>query len=124
MNGHRLLADTNTLVYLDRGSKKATASLQGKEVFISFITEIELLGFPGLTTEKLRELEVMLASMQVIDMSARQKQIAIRLKQSRKIKTPDAIIAAASIEYDIPLLTADKSLTSIPGLTCILFEVS
>ena len=123
MNGNKVLADTNTIMYLDKGSTKAAASLEGKEVYISFITEIELLGFPGLSSGKLRELRAMLASMHVIDMSQRQKEIAIRLKQSRRIKTPDAIIAAASIEYDIPLLTADKALNNIPGLTCILFEV-
>ena len=123
MSGNKVLVDTNSLIYLDGGSETVAAHLEGNEVIISFISEIELLGFPGLSTEKLRQLESMLASMRILDMNHRQKQIAIRLRQTKKMKTPDAIIAAAAIENDLPLLTADKGFNNIPGLTCILFEV-
>jgi predicted nucleic acid-binding protein len=119
----KILADTNTLIYLDSGNREVASLLQDKEISISFITEIELLGFPQLGKEKLTQLETMIASMFIIEMSGFQKKIAIELKRKRKLKTPDAIIAAAAIEKSIPILTADKIFTKIPELQCILFEV-
>jgi predicted nucleic acid-binding protein len=119
----RILADTNTLIYLDNGNIEVASLLKGKEISISFITEIELLGFATLSRSKLLQLKEMIAGMYVIEMNSLQKQIAIELKQKRKLKTPDAIIAAAAIEKNIPLLTADKAFTKIPELACILFEV-
>ena len=61
--------------------------------------------------------------MYIIEMTGLQKQITLDLKQKRKLKTPDAIIAAAAIERNIPLITADKAFGKISGLQCILFEV-
>jgi predicted nucleic acid-binding protein len=82
-----------------------------------------LLGFAGLTRAKHQQLKEMISGMYIVEMNSLQKQIAIELKQKRKLKTPDAIIAAATIEKNIPLLTADKAFAKIPELACILFEV-
>ena len=45
MNGSRIASDTNVILYLMNGEKDAVELLQGKEVWLSFITEIELLSF-------------------------------------------------------------------------------
>ena len=119
----KILADTNTLIYLDSGNAEVATLLKGKEIYISFITEIELLGFSGLSRAKLVQLKEMIAGMYIIEMTSLQKQITIELKQKGKLKTPDAIIAAAAIERNIPILTADKAFGKIPELQCILFEV-
>ena len=50
-------------------------------------------------------------------------QTTIRVKQKRKIKVPDAIIAATAIENNLPLLTADTAFTSVADLNCILIEL-
>ena len=42
MTAERILVDTNVLVYHLGGRADATRALQGVEVHISFITEIEL----------------------------------------------------------------------------------
>ena len=119
----KILADTNTLIYLDSGNLEVAALLKDKEIYISFITEIELLGFSMLSRAKLLQLKEMIAGMYIIEMTGLQKQITLDLKQKRKLKTPDAIIAAAAIERNIPLITADKAFGKISELQCILFEV-
>ena len=43
MNGERVVADTSALIHLLDGNAEATHVLQGCEVFVSFITELELL---------------------------------------------------------------------------------
>jgi len=53
MSGNdRLLVDTNISIFLLDGNPKAAKFLEGKTLFFSFITEIELLGFPGITAEE------------------------------------------------------------------------
>ena len=45
MNGSdKWLVDTNILIYLLQGNRKIAELLSGKLIFISVITEIELLG--------------------------------------------------------------------------------
>jgi predicted nucleic acid-binding protein len=51
-----------------------------------------------LSRSKIAQLKEMISGMYVIDMNSLQKQIAIELRQKRKLKTPDAIIAAAAIK--------------------------
>jgi predicted nucleic acid-binding protein len=50
------------------------------------------------------------------------KEQTIQLKKEYNIKLPDAIIAATSIIYKIPLVTADKSFSKIEALDLILIE--
>ena len=57
MSGSKILADTNTLIYLDKGLTNVAAMLDNKELCVSFITEIELLGFYRLGKEKIKHLE-------------------------------------------------------------------
>jgi len=47
MSGSKLLFDTNA-VLLILGSEKVFSSLEGKELFVSFITELELFSYPDL----------------------------------------------------------------------------
>ncbi len=43
----------------------------------------------------------------------------IELRRSERLKTPDAIIVATALHLGVPLVTADKRLTHIPGLQII-----
>ncbi len=119
----KLLVDTNILIYLDGGSENAAKALVDRNLFLSFISEIQLLGTPALSKNKIRDLEKMMDSFEVIEFSNNLKRKTIELKQKLKIKVPDAIIAATAIEYNLPLLTSDKSFLGIPELYCVLFEV-
>jgi predicted nucleic acid-binding protein len=51
MTDERVLVDTNVLIHQNNGNKAIEKLLQGKKVHISFITEVELLSFPGDTSD-------------------------------------------------------------------------
>jgi predicted nucleic acid-binding protein len=51
------------------------------------------------------------------------KESTILLKQKYSVKLPDAIIAATSIVYEVPLVTADKGFSKINELDVILIEI-
>jgi predicted nucleic acid-binding protein len=42
MNGDSLLIDTNVALYLLSGNKRLAESLNNSQIYISFITELEL----------------------------------------------------------------------------------
>lgn len=45
MSGKEILADTNILLYLLNGNDTLMQLLHGKIIYVSFITELELIGF-------------------------------------------------------------------------------
>jgi predicted nucleic acid-binding protein len=122
MNGSSLLLDTNIALYLLSGDRTIADLLHNKTIFISFITELELLGYTNLTLEEQKQVENFLAEAIIVDVNSEIKRIAITFWKSSKIKLPDAIIAASSTYLNIPLLTADKELAKLTGTTIILYE--
>jgi len=54
MSGNKLFLDTNILLYLLQGDATLTEVLDGKQFYISFITELELLSYSGLTSTNLK----------------------------------------------------------------------
>ena len=124
MSGNdRLLVDTNIFIFLLNGNSKAAQFLEGKTLFFSFVTEIELLGFPGITVKEQAVVAETLDDCIKIDLSEAISRTAIAIKQRKKTKIPDALIAATAIEFDLPLLTADVGFEDIQGLTTILFKI-
>lgn len=49
MSGTKLLVDTNVFIRLFEGDAGVAEYLQGKHLFVSIITEMELLGFHGIS---------------------------------------------------------------------------
>jgi len=49
MNGVSVVSDTNPLIYLLNGSKKAAEYSNDKQIWISVISELKLFGKKGLT---------------------------------------------------------------------------
>lgn len=45
MSGKEILVDTNIFLYLMNGDDAIEEILQGKSIFITFMTELELIGF-------------------------------------------------------------------------------
>lgn len=95
MNGIDCIADTNVLLYILSGNPCVDGILD-LSLGISVITEMELLGFKGITAPE------------------------IRLKQKNGVKLPDAIIASTAKVNGLPLISADKGFLNIPDLNFIL----
>ncbi len=119
MNGLRFVADTNFLVNVHEGMPNTEPFLDGA-VIISIISEIELLGWPGLTSLEKKKLKEMLKDCIIIELTPEIKNIAIEIRQQVAIKTPDAIIAATASFMQLPLVTSDKDFKKIKNIEIIL----
>ena len=54
MNGNNILLDTNTVLYFLSGDQTVADFIQEKKLFISIITELELLSYKNLTTKEIK----------------------------------------------------------------------
>ena len=116
------LADTNFLIYVHEGNKIVEPFLN-YNFGIVFISEIELLGFKGITKSQEEKLKNIIDDCYEFAWDTKIKNQTIQLRRRYRIKLPDAIIAAASLVYEIPLVTADKEFSKIKELDLILLEV-
>jgi predicted nucleic acid-binding protein len=122
MNGTDLLLDTNTILYFLSGDETISEFISGRKLFISIITELELLSYQKLTTKELKILNAFLSEIQIENINEEIKHTTIQLRRNTKLKLPDSIIAATAIALQLPLLSADKQLATVKGLDLILFE--
>jgi toxin FitB len=78
------------------------------------------LGFPGISSEEEAALLAFIQSCPPYPLDDGVLQQAIRLRQQKKMKLGDAIIAATALEYEIPLVTRNEDdFKHIPGLDLI-----
>lgn len=122
MNGDRILVDTNTVIYLLNGDLTLANLLNQKSLYISFISQLELLGFSGINAESEKVISEMLESCVIIDINTSIKREVIQLRRKHTIKLPDSIIAATAIYFDLPLLTSDRGFAKIEELNLMLYE--
>jgi len=122
MNGNSLVLDTNIILYLLNGDKQLATILDGMELFVSVISEIELLGYSGIDEDGKLKIKFFLSECSVIPLNNEIKDLCIQTKQKFKVKTPDAIIAATSIFLDLPLITADKGFDKITDLDLMVYQ--
>ncbi|MDX2130004.1 MAG: type II toxin-antitoxin system VapC family toxin [Chloroherpetonaceae bacterium] len=122
-NNTQIFCDTNILIYLLNGDKRVSEVLQNMDIKISFITELELFCKPNLTKSKSLIIQNLVSQCTVIEMNSIIKQKTIEIKQSHKIKLPDAIIAASAISLSLPIFTADGNFEKIPQLNLISFQI-
>ena len=122
MSGLNYLADTNTFIFLF-DKHPALKNLLESEWSFSFITEIELLGKPGISTPEIKNIQSLLNTCVKVAHVEEINKLTISIKQQYKIKLPDAIIAATAIYYKLPLLTFDKGFMQIKSIDLILLEL-
>lgn len=116
----KLLADTNIILYLFDGNKEVLQLMDGYEIFISVITELEILRFPSLTEKEFQLLSENLQELKIVDINVQIKELVYEISRQKKIKLTDCIIAATASYLNIPLVTADKTLENIPSVNTIL----
>jgi len=123
MSGIEYLIDTNILVYMLQGNPKVRYFAQEEFLAVSCITEMEILGKYQIFEEEKKIVEELLEQCNIIDITYKIKQIAIKLRQNYRIKLPDAIIAATAIQQNLTLVTADKGFSKISELDLILLNM-
>ena len=123
MNGNNLLIDTNIALYLFDGDEEIEDILQDKNVYFSFVNELELLSYNTLSKEAINIIKDFINDCILIDINEEIKNNTINIRKEYNLKLPDAIIAGTSQFLNIPLLTADKDFERIEELPVIIYEI-
>lgn len=86
---------------------------------ISVITEIEALSWVNPDKKKEIFVREFIKDAKILALTPDVATSCIRLRRSRKIRIPDAIIAATALIYELKLITSDSDFNNIPGLQII-----
>jgi predicted nucleic acid-binding protein len=122
MNGREFVFDTNIFLYLQSGRKDLIQLFNESSVFVSVITEMELLSYSELNENSEKELTEALKSCFVVDIELPIRKIAIDLRKKHKLKLPDALICATAIHLQLPLISADQDLQKVDELMLYLYK--
>jgi len=123
MSGADIFIDTNICIYLMNGDAVLAEMLEGQNLFISIITEMELYAYHGNNSASLQILDEFLQAVSVINIDEKVKIKVISIRQTAKLKLPDSIISASALAYNLPLITADKGFKKVEELDLILYEI-
>ena len=86
---------------------------------ISVITEIEALSWVNRDKSKEKIVQDFIKECNILTISPDIVHQCVRIRRSRKMKTPDAIIAATAIVNGLSLVTDDQGFAGINGLKTI-----
>jgi predicted nucleic acid-binding protein len=103
MSGNSIVLDTNIILYLLNGDDYLADFLNHKELYVSIISEIELLGYTQITEQEKVIIKEFLTECIIINIS-------------EKIKTPDALVTSTALFLNLPLISADKGFSKIENL--------
>jgi len=102
----------------ESGNKWMQLIIENSHHYLSVINQIELLGYNG-TSLEMQPLEDFVQYSSVLPLSEEVAQMTIQLRKTRKIKLPDAIVAATAIVFDLTLVTRNiADFEKIEGPTC------
>jgi len=122
MNGNKFLLDTNAVLYILAGDETLADFLFEKELYISVITEMELLSYKNITIEEKLTIEHFLKDFVIVPIDEKLKLNTIEVKKTSNMKLPDSIIAATAITLKLPLITSDKQFKTITDINLIYYE--
>lgn len=108
--------DTNVVLYALRGELDEPLPTAGAR--ISVITEIELLGYPGMSPQEEGAVRSLIAALDVVPLTDAVKEEAISLKRRLNLRLPDAVILATAAVTGSELLTNDRDLAARATVAC------
>ena len=122
MNGIKYLLDTNFVIGLLKTTPEVVSianqhTILAVECAYSAITRMELLGYPGITLAEEKLISQRLANFCHLGISPEIEDLVIDLRRARRIKLPDAIIAATAMHHHVSLLTLDQQLQAVVSAT-------
>jgi len=106
--------DTNAIVYYIKGDANVSIIIEkaiscGMPLYVSVVTELELLSFSLSTPKEISLIEQMLSTVSIISLDSRLARLAATLRRKYHLKTPDSIIAATVLFTGTKLLTRNTS---------------
>ena len=115
--------DTNAIIYYLKSDATAVSVLepifsQDVALYVSAITELELLSSPALTDEDISAISQLLTSVVIIPVDSRVARFAGYLRRAYRAKTADRAIAATALLTHTTLLTRNtQDFQRIPTLS-------
>jgi predicted nucleic acid-binding protein len=94
-----------------------------RNLFVSVISEIEVLSFPNIIDSDKKLLKDFLHECYIVDIEPAIKDITIEIRSKFKTKLPDAVIAATAMYFDLPLFTMDKGFEKIADLQSVILSL-
>ena len=122
MNGNSVLLDTNIVLYLLSGDEVLSNLLYNRKLYISFISQLELLGYKDITVQERNEIRTFLDDCIIIDINTQIKEEVIKISQSARIKLPDSIILATSQYLNVPVISSDSDFGRVEEANVIYYE--
>ena len=118
MSGTEYLLDTNFILGMLKSTPAVTDVLNtnlllASQCAYSAVTRMELLGFPGITHDEETVIRSALEKFTYLPIDNAVEDMAIQLRRSRRVKLPDALIAATALCHDLRLLSMDLGLQSV-----------
>lgn len=121
MDVSNIILDSNIVIYtglIDASDLHEWLHL--RNVYVSVITEVEVLGYHKLTKKDKNYFASFFHQSLVLPITQEILQQTIQLKQNQKMSLGDAIIAATALENDLILATANtKDFKHIKGIKLI-----
>jgi predicted nucleic acid-binding protein len=117
--------DTNAIIYYLDEDPTVVPLLdpilgQDRAIFVSVVTELELLSHPGLTEEDMAEIQQLLTSVVIFPLESRLAQLAGALRRQYHLKTPDSVVAATALLTRTTLVTRNiRDFQGIDGLSLL-----
>ena len=112
--------DTNAILYYLSDKEIAFVKV---EFVMSFITEIELLSYPGLKNEEEKIIRALLKTVDIVDVNSKIKEYTINFRKTYKLKIPDAMICATAYFFGIPLVTNDRQIFKVKECVITTYEM-
>lgn len=91
-------------------------------MYISVITELELLAYKNITVNDEKIITEFISQYKVININSTIKKDTIRIRKIYQTKLPDSIIIATALYLDLPLITTDIDFKKVKELTLIQYE--
>jgi predicted nucleic acid-binding protein len=108
------LLDTNAVInYLDASfplsGMQLLNTIVDDEPMISIVTKMETLGYNFTSVEEQTTMETFINGSTVLDLNNDIVNKTIAIRKSKKMKLPDAIVAATALVYDLTLITRNTA---------------
>ena len=118
MNGVEYLLDTNFILGMLKSAPDVvdavrTRQLKASQCAFSAVRRMELLGFPGVTPDEESLIRSRLGQLSYLPIEMAIEDRAIALRRTRRVKLPDAIIAATALCHGLELLSLDADLQTL-----------
>jgi hypothetical protein len=124
MSGNNVLLDSNIVIYLSQKKLAINEVFEEYKTYsISIITYMEILSYNFTDKEEEVFVHKLLSLFTIIDINKKIADEVIRLKKSRKIKLPDAIIVSTALQTNSTLYTNDKQLHTVKDLNIKYFNI-